>query len=511
MASALVRSYASGPTAGSSTATVDPGGSIQTGDWMIVVLSWNTAGAVHSAPATGSWTQLGTTTIVGTLASSVWAGVRGAGDGTYVFTSTVSGWGRWAVIFGTGGKPKADWVTAQQSRAATGTNNTNVAPAITAQADNCLAVSVSTERTTATEADVTSVAGTTKLFFSPQLNGTQIETICVGTKEVAAGSPVTAATFTYPNVQANNGWAMHIVIPEAVEADPSGDGLVPDNAVKGDGSPVRVWYTNPAGQPRTPNRLQQIPLGFRDVDQMLATEGFTMGHRGNSTRYPEMSLHAYTQTAVRGYGVMEVSVARTSDGVFFGLHDETLIRTSPTAPNAPVSGMTWAQVQAYSNTLGAQGSPAPYMRLDDYVAAYGSTHVTMFDPKHLSVASREAMFSYLSGSVGTDRAVIKYFGGGPEFAVAARAHGFLTWGFFYATGVDDGSFAEDQGVWDILGMEYSVAQSYWDTVLAAAGSRKVIAHIAPTQSAYDMGVSKGASGVQVSASHLVAPVSWWNT
>ena len=277
----------------------------------------------------------------------------------------------------------------------------------------------------------------------------------------------------------------------------------------GDGGTAKLYVINEAGVAVTPVDVIPAWRGFDSVDEMIATPGYTMGHRGNSTRYPEMSMHAYTQTAYRGYGVMELSLARTSDGVFFGLHDDTLQRTSPTAPATAASGLTWAQVRSHLNTTGEHGGPAPYLLLDDYIATFGASHVTFFDPKAMSSIDRLALYTKLAAEVGTDRAVIKSYGATPGLATQAKSHGFLTWGYFYATNLDGTSFTRYQADWDLLGMECRAALSYWETTLATAAGRPVIGHVAATQADYDAAMSKGAAGVQVAASHLVRPVSWW--
>ena len=67
----------------------------------------------------------------------------------------------------------------------------------------------------------------------------------------------------------------------------------------------------------------------RSIDAMLAAEdGFYWAHRGGSASFPEHSLHAYTQSVLRGFGSLEISLNRTADGVWFGLHDANLDRTS---------------------------------------------------------------------------------------------------------------------------------------------------------------------------------------
>jgi lysyl-tRNA synthetase class I len=59
----------------------------------------------------------------------------------------------------------------------------------------------------------------------------------------------------------------------------------------------------------------------------------------------------------------------------------------------------------------------------------------------------------------------------------------------------------------MIGMDYTASQAVWDEALALG--KPVIGHIAPSQSAYNTAMSKGASGVQVSGVGVVTPVSWW--
>lgn len=280
-------------------------------------------------------------------------------------------------------------------------------------------------------------------------------------------------------------------------------------AFDGNGATTKVYVTNDAGLPVTPTALVPMFRGFRDVDEMLATPGFTMAHRGNSTRYAEMSLYAYTQSARLGYGVMEVSLGRTSDGVFVGLHDDDINRTSGVTGQPAIASMTWAQVQAFNNVLGAQGIPRPYMSLDQYIAAYGDTHVTMFDPKSINLAGRQALYAKALAEVGPARAIIKSYGDSAHIGLEARAAGLFSWGFFYAVNIGTGILATDHSSWDSLGLEYNASQADWDTLLGLAGSRITIAHVLPTQATYDTAMSKGAFGAQVSGSHVVRPVSWW--
>lgn len=292
--------------------------------------------------------------------------------------------------------------------------------------------------------------------------------------------------------------------------DPAGDGYASHN---GHGQEVAVYLTTPAG-PRTPSAMIPVRPGFSSVSAMLAKPGFTWAHRGGSASYPEHSLYAYTQSVVRGYGVLEVSLGRTSDGVWFGLHDQTTDRSSGgTYGNA--SSQTWAQIQAQQIVIGAEGAPQPYMSLAQLVSIYGKTHILVLDPKYALGSYRIEFLNLVDSLLGPTRAIIKYSGAGSgaaNLSTEAQARGYQTWGFFYATDASpaqggSGALQTWGPSWTLIGMEYGASQAIWNEAIALG--KPVIAHIAPNQAAYDTAIAKGASGVQVSGVAVVNPVSWW--
>ncbi len=277
------------------------------------------------------------------------------------------------------------------------------------------------------------------------------------------------------------------------------------------GSTQRNYVT--ADGPPTPSEVLPMRRGFATALEAINTPGVTWAHRGGSVSYPEMSLHGYTQSVARGYGVLEVSLARTSDGVWFGLHDKTTDRTSGgTYGNA--SSQTWAQVQAQQIVIGP-GAAQPYMRWSEIVAAYGATHILVVDPKYALGSYRTEFLDMVDRDLGPTKAIIKFSGGGSgatALSTAAIARGYQTWGFFYATDASaaqggSGSLQTWGPYWTMIGMDYTASQAVWDEALALG--KPVIGHIAPSQSAYNTAMSKGASGVQVSGVGVVTPVSWW--
>jgi len=330
----------------------------------------------------------------------------------------------------------------------------------------------------------------------------------VGAKETTA-STTDAPAITWGTPSATAAQSISLRGIPTGEIDPAGAGYTVAN---GAGDPVKLYYTTSDG-PRTPVQVVPVRAGFANVTEAIGTYGATWAHRGGSASYPEMSLYGYTQSVVRGYGALEVSLARTSDGVWFGLHDQTTDRTSG-GTYGSASSQTWAQIQAQMIVSGP-GSARPYMRWEEIVAAYGKTHVLIVDPKYALGAYRTEFLTMVKNDVGVDRAIIKYSGpgsGATGLASAAQAMGFQTWGFFYAGDASaaqggNGNLQTWGPYWTTIGMEYGASQAIWDEALALG--KPVIGHIASNQAAYDMAMMKGASAVQVSGVAVVRPVSWW--
>jgi hypothetical protein len=343
-------------------------------------------------------------------------------------------------------------------------------------------------------------------------SGTLAKTyLWVGKKEPTT-TPVPAAEIVWADASGSAAESITLRSSQLPPADPAGLGVT---AYNGNKLATKVYYTTSNG-PRTPSALVPVRRGFSTVAQMLAKPGFTWAHRGGSLHYPEMALYSYTQSVVRGYGVLEVSLARTSDGVWFGLHDQTTDRTSGgTFGNA--SSQTWAQIQTQQNLVGTVGAPQPYMRWEQLIAIYGKTHIIVADPKFALGSYRTEFLNMVDRDLGPTKAIIKYFGGGSgavQLSTDAQARGYQTWGFFYASNAStanggDGQLQTWGPSWTILGMEYNASQPIWDE--AKLLGKPIVAHIVPTQAGYDAAIAKGAIGAQVSGVENVKPVSWWTT
>lgn len=250
--------------------------------------------------------------------------------------------------------------------------------------------------------------------------------------------------------------------------------------------------------------LLVIPQGYPDVDSMLAEEIIYSAHRGGSVEWPEMSLRAYTQAGVEGFGCLELSLARTSDGVFIGCHDSTLDRVvGQPGADLVVADMTWAEVQTYMIQPPAQHperQPQPFMRIEELIEAYGASHVIMVDPKSIGSANYASLLDIMDAAGGPQRWLGKWVGSNQTWSDALRARGYRAWGAYYGT--DDQQMVTDsQGQWDLLGFNFGADQAEWDFILSFG--KPVYAHVCPTQESVDTGIAKGAVGAQVSGTEAV--------
>lgn len=252
----------------------------------------------------------------------------------------------------------------------------------------------------------------------------------------------------------------------------------------GNSNPVFVYW-NGELQPST---MRAVPRGYSDIHTMMDTRGFLIAHRGGSVSWPEASIRAYTNAVMFGAGALEVSCQKTKDGVWFLNHDRTLQRVDKTAPDTPVTEMTWAEIQKFT-TMGE-----PFMTVEEYFAAYGSSHITVLDPKYSAVQWEELKKFFPSDAHG--RIIWKFSIDAGWLANQWKADGWKCWGYSYPDQVTDGRINEWHKPWDYVGMSWEASDEVWRRTLALG--KPVWAHICPTRDAYDQGLAKGAIGCMVS-------------
>ena len=244
-------------------------------------------------------------------------------------------------------------------------------------------------------------------------------------------------------------------------------------------------YQNGEERPAT---MKAVPRGYKDIGTMMITRGFLIAHRGGSVSWPEASMRAYTNAVMYGAGALEVSCQKTKDGVWFLNHDRTLKRVDPTAPDTPVTEMTWADIQKY-HTIGE-----PFMTVEEYFAAYGSSHITVLDPKYSAAEWQELKKFFPTDAQG--RIIWKFSIDAGWLANQWKSDGWKCWGYSYPDQVTDGRINEWHKPWDYIGMSWEASDEVWRR--ATALGKPVWAHICPTRQAYDDGLAKGAVGCMVS-------------
>lgn len=244
-------------------------------------------------------------------------------------------------------------------------------------------------------------------------------------------------------------------------------------------------YQNGEERPAT---MRAVPRGYSDIYTMMDTRGFLIAHRGGSVSWPEASIRAYTNAVMFGAGALEVSCQKTKDGVWFLNHDRTLQRVDKTAPDTPVTEMTWAEIQKY-HTIGE-----PFMTVEEYFAAYGSSHITVLDPKYSAVQWEELKKFFPSDAHG--RIIWKFSIDAGWLVNQWKADGWKCWGYSYPDHVTDGRINEWHKPWDYIGMSFDASDEVWNRTTALG--KPVWGHICPTRQAYDDALAKGAVGCMVS-------------
>lgn len=256
---------------------------------------------------------------------------------------------------------------------------------------------------------------------------------------------------------------------------------------------VAVWD----GTEGVPSTMVGMPVGYASVDAMVSQKGFLVAHRGGSASWPEMSMRAYTNSVAHGAGALEVSTHKTKDGVWVLAHDQTLQRVDPSAPATPIAQMTWEEVSRY-RTKGER-----ILRVEEYLEAYGESHVTVLDPKY-SAGSWSELALLLPASA-KDRVIWKSAGDAGWLAQQWRAAGWKCWGYAYEQHAANGQLAQWAPNWDYLGFPYEASEANWK--IAVGLGKPVWAHICPDKAAYDTGLAKGAVGCMVAGVASVLPDS----
>lgn len=481
--------------------------SIPVGAAMAVSVNAGSNSASFNLPSTGTgtWTQRVAPFNLGSRRAVVWTKDKTSSSETTLTLSTAAAHTTATMLYwSTGSVAAADFVFGTVGVRAVATTPTNPAPSVTTTVDASEVVVWSWEATTTDETDsqITVNNGFTKLAYGAQASGI-IETTALATKIISPAGATGITTYTYPNAAGGtNGASVHMVVAPIAAPDPIGPGVAvkrktANPAVLED----RKLYVKTANGLRTPV-VRFLKPGSTSVTALQAKPGFKVAHRMGSLNWPEHTMKGASQSLLRQVDALEFSVAITSDGKWFGLHDATLDRTSGVTGNIDPKTLTWAQILAnYQSISSITDDPSqpnqPYVLLTDILARYPG--VPMFiDPKNLAFTDMVALFQWLKTNIpnATDLFVLKYYYDYTALKNAVMDLGFKSWGYLYTADIANANFATYCQRWTWLGLESSATQANWD--LVKAQNPNVLVHICQTLAAYQAGISKGAVGAMVS-------------
>ena len=196
-------------------------------------------------------------------------------------------------------------------------------------------------------------------------------------------------------------------------------------------------------------------------------------------------------------GAIEVSVARTKDGKFFGLHDKTLDRTSLVSGGIDPTTLTWAELTSkYQNKLNASSPQGePYTLVSEVFEEFASNHVIFVDPKYIGdAARRDELIELMLSFAPAEHWVLKGYYDNATLASAAQDAEIQSWGYYYARDLE--KLATTATNWDMLGLELNATAAQWSMVKAQG--KPVIAFFITDAATLAQAKAKGANGMMVS-------------
>jgi hypothetical protein len=249
----------------------------------------------------------------------------------------------------------------------------------------------------------------------------------------------------------------------------------------------------------TPARAALMPTGARTLATLLLYF-FVIAHRLGSLDWAEYSLRGATESVLRRVDALDISVSRSLDGVWFCLHDNSLLRTS--GVDVDPATLTWAEIQTYLNNAPAGGDsqfgPQPYMRLDDFLRLYGKSHVIFLDPKHHAGPQwHDEFYALVEATIPNpqENIVIKFSGDGVTVADAATARGYFSFGYFYDQQyqTDPAKVLADATRWTVTGMEWDAPPATWTAMIGVG--KPVVAFLVASLAQRDTAIARGAAGI----------------
>jgi hypothetical protein len=526
-------SQADGGSTGGNTYTNNFSGiSLQDGDYLVWALMVEVNSSTLTTTPSG-WTQRFYNGTVGSRTVMIYDKVWHTGDAaslSYV-KSTANADGNMVMAFR--GVSTLIYGTGQRRQDQTPTNSfTNTALGITTTVADTRAIFLSLEATSAAETSTfvtgpTIPSGWTQDAYKAQ--GTTIQTITLAHKDMPTPGATGDAIVTYQNTQASNGWAAQIgLVPNAAvnasatfagtgafsatvtqsyaaTAAFAGTGLfaaqVAGNAsasatFAGTGAFTATVKQNYAATAAFAGTGSLTALAQRPIDKWIATTPMFVAHRGGSVSWQQHTMNAYDNAVAWNPNLaLEVSVWKSSDGVWVCNHDQNTGTTGTWNASYDIPTTTWATLSTVRSTVGNY----PMIRLSDLLTKYGSTRIFFIEDK--PNVDQTGFLNLLDSFAGSARYVVKQYYDNHAMAVAAHARGYKTWGYYY--NADVASSGTTHTDWDILGLETSATTANWN-IMKAYG-QPILAHIIQNTTQYASAQAQSPNGFMVADVINVVP------
>lgn len=226
---------------------------------------------------------------------------------------------------------------------------------------------------------------------------------------------------------------------------------------------------------------------------MLNKGSLYIAHRGGSVDYVEFTAAAYAACHALNIEAIEMSVWRTSDGVYVLHHDQNTSRVFGDSYDIPTT--PWSTLSGLTTLVGGH----PLARFDAELAKYAGNKVIFIENK--AGTNNSLLLDYLDTfSNATGHFVLKgYYNN--AMAVAARLRGYSTWGYYYEPDLVNLDATHDK--FDILSLEFNDSAPAWAQILAKG--KLVTGHVCLSLANVNQAFASGANGVMTGKIATVVP------
>ncbi|WP_418909100.1 glycerophosphodiester phosphodiesterase [Glutamicibacter endophyticus] len=199
------------------------------------------------------------------------------------------------------------------------------------------------------------------------------------------------------------------------------------------------------------------------VRSMLNQEQFVIAHRGSGDNWTEHTLHSYRQAAAHGAAAVELSVHRTSDGIFVCHHDANLERL--TGEDRLIAQTSFAELQGVRNDarqwLGPATPVRPIPRLESVMEELAGRCVLFIEDK--TGAHAVQLLEELDRWPQAKDAIVWKQNSTAAGRELAAERGYPVWGYFAPDTIElAGTLAKD---FDLLGVHDSASDEQVKTLV----------------------------------------------